>query len=578
MNRIDWIILFVTLITMVGYGLYKSRTTKNLDGYFLSNRSMPWGLILLSIMGTQASAITFLSAPGQAYTDGMRFVQYYFGLPIAMVVICIFFVPVFSRLKVYTAYEYLENRFDSKTRSLTSFIFLLQRGVSTGISIFAPSIILATLLHWNIYWTNLFMGGLLIIYTISGGARAIAYTQQLQLFIVFTGMILAAIMVVRLLPGGMGFTEALQVGGKLGRLNVITTGFDNNGHFNWGDKYNLFSGIIGGFFLALSYFGTDQSQVGRYLTARSLKQSRIGLLMNGFVKVPMQFGILLIGVLVFTFYQFNDAPVFFNQNEIKKIENSPLRDSFRVVNDQYTALGKQKQVLVKQLGNSLKADDKVQIEQQSVLLRSMQHESDSLRKKVKAWIGSDKVKGDNNDTNFVFLRFVVDHLPEGLVGLLIAIIFLASWGSIAAAINALASCTMVDFHRRYTKKKDSPEREYRLSKWYSFGWGVFSIIVAMYSYNLGNSLIETVNELGSLFYGSVLGVFLVALFMKKIKSGTVVFWATLATQLIVLVIYIMSKMKIIGLGFLWLNPIGALGVVIISSMLNWSKKFNHKGH
>ena len=572
MNRIDWIILFVTLITMVSYGLYKSRTTKNLDGYFLSNRSMPWGLILLSIMGTQASAITFLSAPGQAYTDGMRFVQYYFGLPIAMVVICIFFVPVFSRLKVYTAYEYLENRFDSKTRSLTSFIFLLQRGVSTGISIFAPSIILATLLHWNIYWTNLFMGGLLIIYTISGGARAIAYTQQLQLFIVFTGMILAAIMVVRLLPGGMGFTEALQVGGKLGRLNVITTGFDNQGHFNWGDKYNLFSGVIGGFFLALSYFGTDQSQVGRYLTAKSLKQSRIGLLMNGFVKVPMQFGILLIGVLVFTFYQFNDAPVFFNQNEIKKIENSPLRDSFRIVNDQYTALGKQKQVLVQQLGNALKADDQVQIDQQSALLRGMQHESDSLRKKVKAWIGSDQVKGDSNDTNFVFLRFVVDHLPEGLVGLLIAIIFLASWGSIAAAINALASCTMVDFHRRYTKKKDSPEREYRLSKWYSFGWGVFSIIVAMYSYNLGNSLIETVNELGSLFYGSVLGVFLVAFFMKKIKSGTVVFLATLATQLIVLVIYIMSKMKIIGLGFLWLNPIGALGVVFISLLLNWKMK------
>ena len=572
MNRIDWIILFVTLITMVGYGLHRSRTTKNLDGYFLSNRSMPWGLILLSIMGTQASAITFLSAPGQAYTDGMRFVQYYFGLPIAMVVICIFFVPVFSRLKVYTAYEYLENRFDSKTRSLTSFIFLLQRGVSTGISIFAPSIILATLLHWNIYWTNLFMGGLLIIYTISGGARAIAYTQQLQLFIVFTGMILAAIMVVRLLPGGMGFTEALQVGGKLGRLNVITTGFDNQGHFNWGDKYNLFSGVIGGFFLALSYFGTDQSQVGRYLTAKSLKQSRIGLLMNGFVKVPMQFGILLIGVLVFTFYQFNDAPVFFNQNEIKKIENSPLRDSFRIVNDQYTALGKQKQVLVQQLGNALKADDQVQIDQQSALLRGMQHESDSLRKKVKAWIGSDQVKGDSNDTNFVFLRFVVDHLPEGLVGLLIAIIFLASWGSIAAAINALASCTMVDFHRRYTKKKDSPEREYRLSKWYSFGWGVFSIIVAMYSYNLGNSLIETVNELGSLFYGSVLGVFLVAFFMKKIKSGTVVFWATLATQLIVLVIYIMSKMKIIGLGFLWLNPIGALGVVFISLLLNWKMK------
>ena len=311
MSQIDWIVLIVTLLAIIVYGLYKSRTSHNLDGYFLSNRSLPWGLVLLSIMGTQASAITFLSAPGQAYTDGMRFVQYYFGIPIAMVVICIFFVPIFRQLKVYTAYEYLEGRFDGKTRTLTSLLFFLSRGLSTGISVYAPSIILSSLLGWDIIWTNMFMGGLLIIYTMTGGAKAVAYTQQLQLIIVFIGMFLAAYMVVNMLPENVGFKDALEVGGKLNKLNVITTGFTEKG-FNWSDQYNLLSGIIGGFFLALSYFGTDQSQVGRYLTGRSLRESRMGLLMNGFVKVPMQFLILLVGVLVFTFYQFNKAPIFFN--------------------------------------------------------------------------------------------------------------------------------------------------------------------------------------------------------------------------------------------------------------------------
>src|ERR1043165_4735207 len=327
MTSLDWIVLILTLAATIAYGLYKSRTSHSLDGYILSNRSMHWGLILLSIMGTQASAITFLSAPGQAYTDGMRFVQYYFGLPLAAVVICIVFVPVFSKLKVYTAYEYLENRFDVKTRTLTSFLFLLQRGLSTGISVFAPSIILSSLLGWNIYWTNIFMGGLLIIYTMTGGAKAVAYTQTLQLSIIFIGMFLAAYMVVHMLPQNVGFMDALHVSGKLGKLNVITTGITKNG-FNWSDQYNLLSGIIGGFFLALSYFGTDQSQVGRYLTARSITQSRIGLLMNGLVKVPMQFLILLIGALVFTFYQFNSAPIFFNHTQLAKIESSPLKDSF----------------------------------------------------------------------------------------------------------------------------------------------------------------------------------------------------------------------------------------------------------
>jgi SSS family solute:Na+ symporter len=334
MSTLDWIVLAFTLITIITYGLYKSRTSKNLEGYFLSNRSMPWYLVLLSIMGTQASAITFISAPGQAFTDGMRFVQYYFGLPIAMVVLCITFVPLFSKLKVFTAYEYLEQRFDIKTRTFTAFLFLLSRGLSTGISIYAPSIILSSLLRWDIFTTNIVMGGLLIVYTVSGGAKAVAYTQQLQLIIIFTAMFVAGYMVVHLLPDGIGFSDALKISGANGKMNIITTGFTEKG-FDWKDKYNIVSGIIGGFFLALSYFGTDQSQVGRYLTAKDNTESRVGLLMNGLVKVPMQFLILLLGVLLFSFYQFKEQPIFFNSAQEQKLLMSEKKDSALLLQEKY---------------------------------------------------------------------------------------------------------------------------------------------------------------------------------------------------------------------------------------------------
>jgi SSS family transporter len=566
MNQIDWIVLVGTLLAIIVYGLFRSRTSHNLDGYFLSNRSMPWGLVLLSIMGTQASAITFLSAPGQAYTDGMRFVQYYFGQPLAMVVICIFFVPIFHRLKVYTAYEFLEQRFDGKTRTLTSFLFLLQRGLSTGISVFAPSIILSSLLGWNIYATNVLMGGLLIIYTMTGGAKAVAYTQQLQLAIIFIGMFLAAYMVVNMLPANVSFADALEVSGKMGKLNVITTGFENE-KFNWSDQYNLLSGLIGGLFLGLSYFGADQSQVGRYLTARSLTESRVGLLMNGLVKVPMQFLILLIGALVFTFYQFNKAPIFFNEVQVKKLENSIYKDSFATVQEQYNAIALQKENVVIAYSTATDFKDEAVQDQRINELRTLQKGSDSLRAKVKDWLKTKEVKGDNNDTNYIFLRFVVDHLPVGLVGLLIAIIFLASWGSIAAAINSLASCTVVDFHKRFSKTAQSHEREYRFSKWYTLGWGIFCIVVAMFTYNIGNSLIEAVNILGSLFYGVILGVFLVAFFLKKIRSGHVVFWAAIMAELVVLAVFILTRIGVFEMGFLWLNPIGAFGVILFSLLL-----------
>ncbi len=532
MSTPDWIILTVTLSVIILYGIYKSRTTKNLDGYFLSNRSMPWYLVLLSIMGTQASAITFISAPGQAYTDGMRFVQYYFGLPLAMIVICIFFVPVFRRLKVYTAYEFLESRFDVKTRTLTSGLFLLSRGLSTGISIYAPSIILSSLLGWNIYYTNLVMGGLLIIYTMSGGARAVAYTQQLQLIIIIGGMFVAGYVVVKLLPAGIGFKDALHIAGSQGKMNIITTGVTNN-HFDWKDKYNIWSGLIGGFFLALSYFGTDQSQVGRYLTAKSDKESKVGLLMNGLIKVPMQFLILLIGVLVFSFYQFHKAPVYFDETKITAAKNTVYKGSLVLLEQQYT--------------NAIAAKKIPEI--------------NAIRQQYKNVLRKALPGDDANDTNYIFLRFVTDTLPKGLVGLLIAVIFLAAWGSIAAALNALASATVVDFHKKFINTTCTEAVDYSISRWYTFGWGVFSIVVAMFAHNLGNSLIEAVNILGSLFYGVILGIFLVAFWIKKI-NGHAVFTAAIISELLIFTIY---KMDVIS--FLWLNVIGALLVVCIGFVL-----------
>ncbi|MEO6288623.1 MAG: sodium:solute symporter [Ginsengibacter sp.] len=531
MSTPDWIVLIATLVCVIIYGVYKSRATKNLDGYFLSNRDMPWYLVLLSIMGTQASAITFLSAPGQAYTDGMRFVQYYFGLPLAMIVISIVFVPVFNRLKVYTAYEFLENRFDVKTRTLTSFLFQVSRGLSTGISIYAPSLILSSLLGWNIYYTNIIMGGLLIIYTVSGGAKAVAHTQKLQLVIVIIGMCIAGYVVVHLMPENTGFLDALLIGGKSGKMNVITSGRTAEG-FDWKDKYNIWSGIIGGFFLALSYFGTDQSQVGRYLTAKNNRQSKIGLLINGLVKVPMQFLILMLGVLVFSFYQFHKAPIYFNETQVTRAKETTYKNSLIALEDQYA-----------------------RIEPDDVLQKN------AINKSYKAVLSSALPGEDINDTNFIFLRFVIDYLPKGLVGLLIAIIFLAAWGSIAAALNALASCTVVDIHKRFFKKDLTPKMDYRISKFYTFAWGIFCILVAEFASNLGNSLIETVNILGSLFYGVILGIFLVAFWFKTIKANAL-FYASLIAEVFVIAIY---NAEIIS--FLWLNVIGALLVIILGYAL-----------
>lgn len=527
----DWIVLIVTLTAIIIYGVYKSRTTKNLDGYFLSNRDMPWYLVLLSIMGTQASAITFISAPGQAYTDGMRFVQYYFGLPLAMIVICIVFVPVFNNLKVYTAYEFLEKRFDLKTRTLTSFLFQVSRGLSTGISIYAPSLILSSLLGWNIYYTNIIMGGMLIIYTVTGGARAVAHTQKLQLIIIIVGMVIAGYLLVHLMPANVSFFDALHLGGKNGKMNIITSGETAKG-FDWKDKYNIWSGIIGGFFLALSYFGTDQSQVGRYLTAKNNRQGKLGLLMNGIVKVPMQFLILMLGVLVFSFYQYNKAPIHFNEVQIERAKKTDYRNQLISLENSYATIAPEDNLQKTKLKN----------EYASILSKALPGE-------------------DVNDTNYIFLRFVIDYLPKGLVGLLIAVIFLAAWGSIAAALNALASCTVVDIHKRFFRKELTQKQDYNISKFYTFLWGIFCILVAEFAGNLGNSLIETVNILGSLFYGVILGIFMVAFWFRRIKANAL-FYGSIISEVFIIFIY-----KVNVISFLWLNVIGAILVIVIGYLL-----------
>ncbi|MGN6476200.1 MAG: sodium:solute symporter [Flavipsychrobacter sp.] len=548
MSTLDWIILLGTLASVIIYGMYKSRGQHGNTTYLLAGKNMPWYIVLLGIMATQASAITFLSAPGQAYTDGMRFVQYYFGLPIAMVVISITFIPIFRKMNVYTAYEYLESRFDRKTRILTSILFLLSRGLSTGISIYAPSIILSSIMGWNIYATNVIMGGLLIIYTYAGGAKAIAHTQKLQFLIILASMAVAGYLVVADLPQGVGMSDALYIAGKSGKLNVITTGF------NWKDKYNIWSGIIGGFFLALSYFGTDQSQVGRYISGKDLQESRMGLLINGLVKVPMQFLILLIGALLFAFYSFQPAPLYFNEgayNEYKSKNNQAVRQ----LELQHTALQNQYTLQAQTIAQHRKAGDHIVPANLLTAFIATQKEISSLHDTIRTRIVQNQYTTDTNDTNYIFLYFVKHTLPKGLVGLLFAVIFLASWGSISAAINSLASSSLVDIHL-LNKPAIGESRQLMLGRLHTLGWGIFCIAIAMFATRMG-SLIEAVNVLGSLFYGTILGIFLTAFYLKHV-TGTMVFAAAIITEALVVGIY-----NIDVISFLWLNVIGALSVPLL---------------
>jgi Na+/proline symporter len=554
MSLTDWIVLGCTLLAIVAYGVWKSGSSKNIDQY-LGNRSLPWYHVGLSVMATQASAITFLSAPGQAYSDGMRFVQFYFGLPLAMIVLCITFVPIFHKLKVYTAYEFLEQRFDLKTRALTSILFLIQRGLSTAITIYAPAIILSGILHINTTYTTLFIGGLVLFYTVYGGAKAVSYTQLLQMSIIFTGMFVAGVFVVMLLPQNVGFGKAVKLAGNLGRMNVIDWKFDPN------NRYNIWSGIIGGFFLQLSYFGTDQSQVGRYLTGSTVGQSRLGLIMNGLIKIPMQFLILLLGVLVFSFYQFNRPPVFFNNYEVEQVKKSPYAPQFNQLEKQYADAFDQKKQKTEGLVKALDSNDQQQITSAKADLKAAESQSDTLRKQainvIKKSSGNDSV----NDTNYVFLTFVTHYLPKGLIGLLIAIIFLASMGSTASGLNALGSTTVIDIYKRILKPGESDHSYVTASRIATVFWGLVCIGMALYASKIGN-LLEAVNQLGSYIYGTILGVFIVAFYLKKVR-GTSVFIAAIITEAIICV---MGYYQTVA--YLWLNAIGCIGVIIIASVLN----------
>lgn len=554
MSSIDWAVLIITLLVIVLYGIYKSRGAQNIQGYLLGNQSMPWYSVCLSVMATQASAITFLSAPGLAYSSGMSFVQFYFGLPLAMIVLCITFVPIFHRLKVYTAYEYLEQRFDLKTRALTAFLFLVQRGLSTGITIYAPSIILSTILNINTVYTTLFIGGLVIFYTVYGGTKAVSYTQMLQMSIIFCGLFAAGVVVVQLLPEGVGFGKAISIAGKMGRTNAIDFKFD------WNNQYTVWSGLIGGFFLQLSYFGTDQSQVGRYLTGASVGQSRMGLLMNGLVKIPMQFLILLIGVLVFAFYQYNKPPVFFNSFELNKLENSSYKKQLNEIKSEYDQAFTEKQQELAKLDRALDAKDEAGIDRQRLALKQADEKAKSIREKTTGLMLKNDPKADVNDNNYIFLSFVTKYLPTGLIGLLIAIIFLASMGSTASALNSLASTTVIDIYKRLIKKDGSDQQYLQASRWATVFWGVICILMALYASKIGN-LIEAVNILGSYIYGTILGVFLVAFYLKQV-GGRAVFIAALLTELAVC---ICGYYKVVA--YLWLNVIGCLLVVLLSFAL-----------
>jgi len=534
MSTLDWGVFLSTLIGVIIYGLWRGRGNASADDYLRAGQSMPWYSVLLGVMATQASAITFLSAPGQAFTDGMRFVQYYFGLPLAMIVISVVFIPMFRRIDAYTAYEFLEQRFDRRTRLTTSVLFLLSRGLSTGISIYAPSIIVATLLDWNIYLTNVVVGGLLLLYTLVGGARSVAHTQTLMFGIILTSMAAAGIFLVNGFPNEMSMADALRLSEIAGKLNVITTKFDLH------DKYNIWSGLIGGFFLALSYFGTDQSQVGRFITGRNIRESRIGLLVNGMVKIPMQFGILLIGALLVALYSVVPGPIFFNESVAQR--------AMRADTSQAAALHRQWDVANAELQRAadLVLDERPGAES---AYRRAYDSTARLRSQYRTFVRSTGIL-ESNDTNYVFLYYVRTMLPAGLVGLIFAVVIMASWGSISAGFHSLATASVVDL-RGIT----NTEADVTAARWHTFLWAAFGIAMSMLATQMG-SLIEAVNILGSLFYGPILGIFLVAFYVKK-ANGTDVFRGAILAELVVVAFWALNVVS-----FLWLNVVGAVAVVL----------------
>lgn len=565
MNSIDWIVLFGTLIAIVAYGVWKTRGTRDMNSYLRGGDDTKWWAIGLSIMATQASAITFLSTPGQAYTDGMRFIQFYFGLPLAMIIISIFFLPIYYKLKVYTAYEYLESRFDMKTRMLAAFIFLIQRGLGAGITIYAPSIILSSLLGWDLRATNIVIGVLVIVYTVSGGTKAVTQTQKIQMGIMMGGMILAGILVINSLPTGVGFSDAMHVAGKMGKLNIID--FEMGKDFLQ-KRYTFWSGMTGAVFLFMSYFGTDQSQVQRYLSGKSLSESRLGLMMNGLLKVPMQFIILFIGAMVFVYYQYNQPPVFFNDTVKQEVYETEYADDFRELESDYNSIFQEKLGAVESLNLAVESGDQSAISEAKLLLNQMQSQSEAVRAEAMKMIKVAVPGAETNDKDYIFMTFVMNVLPVGVIGLLFAVIFSAAMSSTSSELNALGSTTTIDFYKRKVGDRKDDIHYLKSSKMFTLAWGILAIIVAS-TLSLFENLIQAVNLIGSLFYPTVLGIFVVAFFFKSIKSNAVFIAAVISQLLIILIHYLNVKEMagILTMGYLWYNALGCVMVVVFSFLI-----------
>jgi len=543
------------LAFVVIYGIIKTRGTNDVDSFIRGGRKTPWWTITLSIMATQASAITFLSTPGQAYVDGMRFVQFYLGLPIAMIILSITAVPLYNKLNVYTAYEYLEKRFDLKNRTLGSILFLSQRGLAAGFTIYAPALILSVILGWQLDLTILIIGFTVILYTTVGGTIAVNKTQILQMSIITVGMFSSFIIIYFLLPDDISVIDAAYVAGKLGKLNAIDFSFDLS------NRYTFWSGIIGGTFLMLSYFGTDQSQVQRYLAGSSIKESRMGLLVNGLVKVPMQFIILFIGAMVFVLYQFVTPPLFFNPVEEQNVKNSIYSEEYIELEKDYDRIYKEKQVKIREMLGAIENGSEIEIDEKTNEVLAKQEEATVVREKAIDLIKETNPDADTNDTNFIFITYITTFLPIGLIGLVLAAILSASMSSTSAELNALASTTVIDIYKRMIKKDASDSHYLKVSKLSTILWGIYAIVFALFASQLG-SLIEAVNILGSLVYGTILGIFLVAFYFKKI-GGNASFYAALVAELIVLYCYLFTSIP-----FLWYNVIGCLSVIILALILN----------
>ena len=562
MSNLDWFVLIFTLVSIVTYGIWKTRGAKDLQSYLKGNNDAKWWGIGISIMATQASAITFLSTPGQAYTDGMRFIQFYFGLPIAMIILSVTFLPIFYKLKVYTAYEYLETRFDLKTRTLAAFLFLIQRGLATGITIYAPSIILSTLLNWNLTLTNIFIGLLVILYTVSGGTKAVTQTQKQQMAVMMGGMILAGILVINMLPNNISFLDAVNVAGKMGKLNLVNFDFDLD------DRYNFWTGTTAALFLFLSYFGTDQSQVQRYLTGKSLAQSRLGLIMNGLLKIPMQLIILFIGVMVFVFYQFNTPPIFFNKVELNNIKSSNYSEEVNNLENEFKVLHDKKTVDIYSLLDAQKNEDKIRVQELKRSILSIESKMHEINNNVKTIAIKNNPSAETNDKDYIFMSYVIDYLPTGIIGLLFAVMFCAAMSSTASELNALASTTTIDIYKRSIKKKENDRHYLMSSKYFTLFWGVLAILFATTA-SLFENLIQAVNLLGSFFYGTILGIFVVAFYFKNVKSNAV-FYCAIAAEIMVVSIHFLNHYQFapnwLQMGYLWYNVVGCLLVILFATL------------